>query len=150
MFELRLAESGHAELQAAFLRLQTEFANWRPELEKLAPESTVTIQRRFDQEGPGWLELTRTYAAQKAKKYPGKTILRREDHLYHSFEKDGEGNVTRIEALSGEYGSSIGYGIYHQKDRPIIQISEQDETRFISIVVGGKNERIRELGFVLQ
>lgn len=150
MFELRLQESGHAELQLAFQKLEAEFRDWHTAFEKLEPESTVVIQRRFDQEGPGWLALTRVYAAQKEKQYPGKTILRRTDALYHSFEKGGAGNVTRIEALSAEFGSNVVYGFFHQDKRPIIQISEQDELRFLSVATTEKTERVRELGFQIQ
>lgn len=147
MFELQLNESGHKELQLAFQLLGLELADWRREFGMLEPEATVVIQTRFDQEGPGWLKLSDAYAAEKAIQFPGKTILRRTDALYHSFEKGGTGNVSRIEPMSAEFGSNIAYGIYHQEKRPIIQISERDEERFLSIAIPAKNERIREIGF---
>lgn len=147
MFELQLNESGHAELQLAFQLLELELADWRHEFGMIEPESTVVIQTRFEQEGPGWLQLSTVYAADKAKRYPGKTILRRTDALFHSFEKGQAGNVSRIEPLSAEFGSGIAYGIYHQDRRPVIQISGQDEERFLSVVIPAKSQRIREIGF---
>lgn len=147
MAELTLTESGYAELQLAFELLALELADWHREFEKLEPESTVVIQTRFEQEGPGWLQLSTVYAAQKAQAFPGKTILRREDNLFHSFEKGQTGNIARIGPVSAEFGSDISYGIYHQEKRPIIQISGQDEERFLSIALPEKSQRIRELGF---
>lgn len=149
MFILQLQESGSQDLQIAFTRLESEFSNWSEQFEKLEPQSTIVIQRRFEAEGPGWLELTPSYAAQKSKRYPGKTILRRTDNLFLSFESGNAGNITRIEPLSAEFGSSVAYGIYHQDSRPIIQISDQDEQRFLQVVIADKNERIRALGFEL-
>lgn len=147
MFALELNESGYAELQLAFQLAELEFRDWRSGLRKLEPESTIVIQRRFEQEGPGWLELTRVYAREKARKYPGKTILRRTDKGYLSFAKGNEGNIARIEPLSGEYGSAVGYLVYHQETRPIIQFSADDEERFFVILLEDKNTRLRELGF---
>jgi hypothetical protein len=149
MFILEIQEHGATELQLAFQRLEVEFQNWKPQFEKLEPESTTTIHRVFEQEGPGWLELRPSTVAQKSKHYPGKTILRRTDRLYLSFAKGNAGNIARIEALSAEFGSDIAYGIYHQDTRPIIRITDQDENRFIEIVVTDKNRRLQELGFTL-
>lgn len=147
MFELQLQESGHADLQLAFELLELELVDWMPEFGKLEPESSIVIQTRFEQEGPGWLQLAPSTVAEKAKKYPGKTILRRTDALYHSFEKGQAGNIARIEPLSAEFGSNVDYGIYHQEKRPIIEISDQQEERFLFIALTEKSQRIRELGF---
>lgn len=147
MFELRLQESGYAELQLAFQLVELELTDWRPEFEKIEPEFTVVIQTRFEQEGPGWAELTKVYATEKAKRYPGKTILRRTDNLFHSFEKGNAENIARIEPLSAEFGSSVSYGIFHQETRPIIQVGMDDEERMMGIVFSAKHDKIRELGF---
>jgi hypothetical protein len=147
MFELSLNLQGAKELLLAFQLAELEFRDWRDEFRKLEPAFTIVIQRRFEQEGPGWLELTRVYAAQKSRKYPGKTILRRTDTGYLSFAKGNEGNVSRIEPLRAEFGTAIGYMIYHQDKRPIIAISGDDEQNFYQIMVTGKNERLRQIGF---
>jgi len=147
---LQFHESGAAGLVLSLQRLEAEFSDWKQQFEKLAPESTVTIQRVFEQEGPGWLALVRTYAAQKAKKYPGKTILRRTDKGYLSFAKDASGNVTRIEALWAEYGSAVSYLVFHQDTRTIIKIKDSpDEDRYLEIVARDKTENIRALGFTV-
>lgn len=147
MFELTLNTQGEKELLLAFQLAELEFQDWRNEFEKLEPAFTVVIHRRFEQEGPGWLELTRVYAAQKAKKYPGKTILRRTDKGYLSFAKGNEGNVSRIEPLSAEFGTAVGYMVYHQDKRPIIVTNGEDEAKFYQIMVTEKNARLRQIGF---
>lgn len=147
MFVLQIQERGYDELQLGFEKLLAEFQDWRPHFELLEPESTTVIQRRFDQEGPGWLELTTKYAAWKSRHYPGKTILRRTDRGYLSFQTGSDGNITRIEPLSAEFGSDVEYLAFHQDTRPIIQISDQDEERFLQVVIADKTERIKEIGF---
>lgn len=145
MFELTLNESGDAELQLAFQLLELEFSDWRPEFRKIEPEFTIVIQTRFTQEGPGWLQLA--HPEQKAKKFPGKTILRATDRLFLSFEKDDPGNISRIEELSAEFGSNVEYATDAAAKRPIIVISQKDDERFMSIAVAEKSRRIREIGF---
>lgn len=147
MFVLQLQQSGANKLLLTFDKLAAEFQDWRAQLELLEPESTIEIQTRFDQEGPGWLELTRVYAAQKAKNYPGKTILRRTDTLYLSFEKGNADNFVRIGPLSAEFGSKNPYGVFQPDTRLIVQISDQGEERMLKIVTADKSDKFRTLGF---
>lgn len=147
MFPLQLQLVGDTDLMIGFTLLEAEFSNWSEQFEKLEPESTIAIQRVFEQEGPGWLALRPATAAYKAKRFPGKTILRRTDRGYLSFVSGNEGNVVRIAPLSAEFGSNVPYLSFHQETRPIIRITEQDEQHFLEIVLTDKAERIRELGF---
>lgn len=93
------------------------------------------------------MELTRVYAAQKAKNYPGKTILRRTDTLYLSFEKGNADNFVRIGPLSAEFGSKNPYGVFQPDTRLIVQISDQGEERMLKIVTADKSDKFRTLGF---
>jgi hypothetical protein len=147
MFVLQIQERGYAELQLSFEKLTAELQDWRRQLELLEPESTVVIQRRFEQEGPEWLELTPAYAAEKERKYPGKTILRRTDALYLSFQKDNADNFVQIRPLDAAFGSQNPYGGFQPNTRLIVDINDQDEERFLTVVIADKTERIRELGF---
>jgi hypothetical protein len=145
MFVLQIQQTGANELIATLGAAAAEFGDWSKQFEKLEPEATIQVQQKFDQEGPGWMPLEPGYAAFKAKHYPGKTILRRTDALYHSFESGATGNVTRIQPMTAEFGSNL-YGIYHQTRRPIINITGSDEDRFIHIVMTDKAERFIDLG----
>lgn len=147
MFVLQIQERGYAELQLGFEKLAAEFRDWRHQFELLEPESTFVIQRRFEEEGPGWLELTPVYAKAKERKYPGKTILRRTDALYLSFQSGNADNVVKITETNAEFGSLNAYGRFQPDARLIVDISEQDEERFLTVVLADKTERIREIGF---
>lgn len=150
MFVLQITETGAQDLQIAFTLLEAEFANWSEQFEKLEPESAIVLQRRFEDEGPGWLELTPRYAAWKSKHFPGKTILRRTDAGFLSFATGNVGNVTRIAPLKAEFGSDIEYLAFQPESRLIVEITDQNEEKFLQVVITDKTERIRELGFEIQ
>jgi hypothetical protein len=150
MYVLQLQESGSNELLAALDRAQSEFSDWAKELELLAPESTAIIHGRFDAEFPGSPDLSPAYAARKAKEFPGKTKLRRTDAFYLSFDKDQPGNIMRISPLSGEYGSDIFYGVFHQDKYRVIDITNADEDKLMTIAITSKNQALSDLGFRLQ
>lgn len=150
MYVLQLQESGANELLGALASAEREFSNWSKELELLAPESTAIIHGRFDAEFPGSPELSPAYAARKAKEFPGKTKLRRTDAFYLSFDKDQPGNITRISPLSGEYGSDVFYGVFHQDKYKVISITDADEDKLMKVVITSKNEALIDLGFRLQ
>jgi hypothetical protein len=150
MFVLQLQESGANGLLQALDRAQQEFSDWSKELEKLAPESTAIVHSDFDAEFPGSPSLNPAYEARKAKEFPGKTKLRRTDAFYLSFDKDQPGNITRISPLSGEYGSDVFYGAFHQDRFHVINITDAREDKLMMIAVTSKNERLIDLGFQLQ
>src|ERR1051325_6389958 len=87
MWVLQIQPTGQAELQLGFQKLLAEFEDWHSQFELLEPESEIVMVRRFEQEGPGWLELKPATVAYKATHFPGKTILRRTDALFLSFQK---------------------------------------------------------------
>lgn len=147
MIPVTIHLTGESRLQAAFVSLGQAFSDFTPIFEKIGDEGEKIQKQRFEAEGPGWTRLTPRYAAQKARRYPGKTILRREDVLYLSFQKGNAGNIRRITRTEGEFGTSIFYAIYHQKTRPIIDMTSEHEARFINIACREMNERIRQLGF---
>lgn len=149
MIPLTIHLVGETLLQAAFVQLVAAFSDFSPVFERIGDEGERIQKQRFEAEGPGWTRLTPRYAAQKARRYPGKTILRREDILFLSFQKGNAGNVRRISATEGEFGSSIFYAVFHQKTRPIIDMTSEHEARFINIAYREMNERIRQLGFDL-
>lgn len=147
MFALELKESGAQDFQLALVGAEKVLSDWRPAFQKLAPQSAIMIHTVFEQEGPGWLELKPSTLKEKEKHFPGKTILRRTDRLYHSFEEGAADNVTRLEELTAEFGSAVPYGIYHQETRPIIHITPGDELQLVVIAVHEQNQRLEALGW---
>ena len=72
--------------------------------------------------GGKWKKLSPKYKTWKAKKYPGKTILRREDKLYESLttkskdhHKSVHGNPVGSELW---LGSEVPYAVYHDSKKP--------------------------------
>ncbi len=106
-----------------------------------------------------WAELSEKYGRWKAWRYPGKTILRATDLLFHSFEKGQEGNVTEITDTQLTMGSSVPYGIFHQfgyqygstagheykmPARPELVISPQERERWKQIIKANIKKKIKE------
>jgi hypothetical protein len=150
MFVFQIQQTGQTELQIGFQKLLDEFQDWHSQFELLEPESEIVMVRRFEQEGPGWLELKPATVAYKAQHFPGKTILRRTDALFLSFQKGNADNFVKIDALSAEFGSTNPYGRFQPNTRLIVDISDSDEERFLQVATIDKTERFRELGFDIQ
>lgn len=146
---------GKEGLFVGFQKINDRFQDFRPTLEKLGDETFKIIRKRFDAEGPGWAPLSPAYAAEKARRFPGKPILRRQDDLYNSFVKGGRSNVNRVSKLEGEFGSSDFKAPLHQEGkgrlpaRPILEITNQDEVRFTEIVVDDLKQEFEVLGFTV-
>jgi len=84
--------------------------------------STLTLRgasaRRFtSQSGPSgtaWKPLNPFYEEQKAKKYPGKTILIRRGDLFRSLVATTGASVAQIQPTKLIYGTAIPYAVFHQ------------------------------------
>lgn len=62
-----------------------------------------------------WQELSEQYAARKAAKFPGKTILRRTDRLYDSLTKIGTTeHIFVSKPLEMLFGTGVWYSRIHQ------------------------------------
>ncbi len=67
-------------------------------------------------EGMRWQPLSSKYAEWKEKRYPGQPLLVRTGDLKDSMiSKGARGNITAISKGGAIFGSSISYGIYHDK-----------------------------------
>ena len=106
--------------------------------------------------GTRWESLSPNYAAWKAKRYPGKTILRRTDTLYHSLTKrSAKGTVYVPEKQALRIGTDISYAKYHQSReprrslprRPFIMLTPAMMTNFSKLIhkylwKGGYRDRV--------
>jgi len=64
-----------------------------------------------------WVPLNPIYEEEKAREYPGKTILRRTDRLYESYlygHVFGTGGVAEASEDNFEYGTDVPYAYYHE------------------------------------
>lgn len=156
MLAISIETRGREQLQAAFVQLEKTFSNLEPVLEKIGPEFFEQVRHKFEVAGPGWAKLSPTTEARKARLYGGPTqILRATDRLYESFRPAGSESIERVGPLSGEWGSSVPYGVFHDSDeargrlprRQIIEVTEENEVRFVHIMVDSLTEQIKSLGF---
>jgi hypothetical protein len=141
---------GQQDLMAAFVKLDDLYDDLSPVFEAVGEEALKDIQHKFDVGGPGWPP----HAESTRKKLVGPTrILRDSDTLYDSFQEGAAGNIFRVSAREGEFGSDIFYGIFHQEgrghnpERKIIDAKQQDEEKYNRIASEIQIERIRRLGF---
>lgn len=67
-------------------------------------------------EGLRWPQLSEKYAIRKEMQYPGQPILVRTGRLKESMTSEGaEGNINIIAKTSAIFGTTVPYGIYHDK-----------------------------------
>lgn len=87
--------------------------NLKPLWEKFGKEFYAEEKALFN--AAPWKPLSPAYAPQKARRFPGKGMLRATDTLFKSLTEQGAaGNVSRINNQEAEFGSNIDYGLFHQ------------------------------------
>ncbi|MFA5801532.1 MAG: hypothetical protein WC911_03555 [Thermoleophilia bacterium] len=121
MLQVTFSPGGEAGYDRVFSRWAHDIDDMRPLWEALAMDFFNVIEtQQFSSEGrfgsSGWDSLTTGYAKWKRKHYPGRNILERKGDLRRSLTQIGaKGNIFRVSKQQMEVGSSIPYGIYHQK-----------------------------------
>lgn len=125
----------------AFERAGEDFARFGEFVfPKLAPLLEREMQGQFDAEGQGpdaggWAPLSSRYAAQKAKKFPGRPLLVRRGALRRALTRSGATNSRReYTATTFRFGTAgIPYASFHQTGtgrmpaRPPIDLTEAFE-----------------------
>ena len=119
-FELEGYERADVALTGAATKARDFRPFWRT---KVAPWFFGLMQEQFATEGAGvggWVPLSPRYAAWKAKRYPGKTILRRTDRLMKSLTWTGAqlatpAGIALMTQDGATFGSSVHYGRFHQR-----------------------------------
>ncbi len=145
---------GVTQLDRSLTRLSARASNLTVPFEKVGEDLRDQLKERFDAEGYGWQKLSTRYAAQKARKYPGKTILRRTDRMYTSLvRKNAPGNVSRVSARQAEFGTTVPYARHHQTGtaimpaREIFRLREQDKRQITKTLHAYLMMQAQEIGF---
>jgi phage gpG-like protein len=93
----------------------------RPAWDVLADRFRKMELRQFGSQGRygsgGWAPLSPKYRLWKARRYPGKPILRRSDDLFRSLTERPFG-VEVIDQHVAVFGSDVDYGEHHQRGTP--------------------------------
>jgi len=140
---------GQNELLAAFGRLEHLYDDLSPVFQAVGEEALRDTRHGFDVGGPGWAPLS----PETIKRKGSTRILRDKDDLYGSFEKGATNNVFRVSATEGEFGTSDSKAMFHQTGtsrmpkRTIIQVTGEQEAKYVRIASNVQVERIKALGF---
>lgn len=119
-FEIEGYERANLDLTGAATKARDFRPFWRT---MVAPWFFGLMQEQFATEGAGvggWVPLSPRYAAWKAKRFPGKTILRRTDRLMKSLTWTGASLATPegiavMTPTAAVFGTSVPYGRFHQR-----------------------------------
>jgi phage gpG-like protein len=104
-----------ATTRVALERLKTKAVNVQPAFEACLPAMFWNEEQIFAAEGiPSWPALSPAYAAWKATRYPGKSILRRTDRLYDSLTSRTSETVWSVGPRSLRFGTRVPYWMVHQ------------------------------------
>lgn len=129
--------AGKKEMDRAFNRVTEHISDLRP----LWPEVTRTVfnieEEQFKSQGAKgrsgkWEKLSRNYAKQKERDYPGKPILQRTGRLEAALTSKTGDTVLIEEKQEYGFGTSLFYAAFHQAgtnkmpSRPPINFSEDN------------------------
>lgn len=107
---------GDAQVDRELVGIESAAEDLRPAWETLRGRFLTLERRQFASQGGysgGWAPLSPRYAAWKAVNFPGKTILRRTDHLYRSLTEGPD--IAIIEPGYMILGTSVVYAEHHQR-----------------------------------
>jgi hypothetical protein len=138
---------GGEVIAGRFVQVEREIENLSTIFEELGIEALADIRHRIDNHpGP-------PLAASTIKKKGHARILRDKDELYGSFQKAAPGNVFRISATEGEFGTFDKKAVFHQEGtgrmpkRTIIEVTGEQEAKYTKIAMDKLSERIKAIGF---
>lgn len=143
---------GEQRLIAGLLELEKNWIDLRRIEGKIAGTFHGLEREQFA--GADWVPLSVDYAAQKAKQYPGKGILRRTDDLFNQLTTDA--GIKRVSATEIELGAggAVGeYGNWHQlgtdkmPQRKPIDIKENQFRSFSELIENDAIAFARASGF---
>jgi phage gpG-like protein len=139
---------GEVQVAGFIAGIGTHCRDLRPiELEwaDILHESTENLFASQGGDRPGedlpWAKLKPSTLAHRL--FPGKPILQQTEILKDSFSGSGADHVYRESPLGLEWGTRVGYAIYHQSPdarsgglprRPMIMVTNKDISRIISSV----------------
>lgn len=133
---------GETQIDRTLARFADNVSDAEPLWDKLADRFASAERRQFASEGGygsgGWPALSPRYAAWKAKAYPGKPILRREDELYTSLTRRPFG-IEVLTPSSMTVGSGTAHGRYHQQgdgvpQRRPVELPESERRTWVRLI----------------
>lgn len=122
------------DISAAFPEMEAAFR---------AMESAAFLSEGGTTGTGSWRPLSAGYAAWKRARFPGKTIGRLTDRLFHSLVRRGPGSYVETSPKRLVIGTSVPYAGHVQAVRPVISITNKQAAVFQAILYRYFNRRIR-------
>lgn len=152
--KISIEVDGKDEFNRVFTRLDANFDDLSPIWPEVRDKFYEIEKAQFDSEGGKgasgkWQELTERYAAQKIDRYgAGKKILEATGDLEASLTGDNAGSYYWSNKTEIAVGSTIPYGIYHQRGseklpaRPPISFADDSKRDLMKTI---QSELIKQL-----
>lgn len=145
MFEISLSQTGLEDVFAMLKRVETFCADpITPVKEELTQWFRDVEARTFTSQGASgrsgsWPGLDPRYAAQKARRYPGRTILERTGRLRASLQVETSDSIVESSVGRLVLGTRVPYARYHQRGdgvprRAPIDVTNRDAAQAMAIV----------------
>ena len=158
MFVLEFNVDGDVQLSRAFSRFADHIKDMRPAFEEIVKLFYQMESQQFESEGAhgsgGWAPLAPSTLEQKLRMgYPSKMLVR-SGKLMLSLTGQASGSVVEVRPLMLAVGTSIPYGVFHQRGtakmpaRPLIQLSEDDKTKWHKTIHKYIVEKAKEDGLL--
>ena len=143
--EISIEVTGEAAVLSRLNTLESRISHLEPALSRMAEEFNRQMAAVFASEGrtagASWAALSPRYAAWKARRFPGKSILRRSDRLYSSLVGPTSDSIREVGPDYILLGTRVPYGIRHQmgpplarKQRKILTVNRAMERRFLGLL----------------
>lgn len=141
MTEIRLEIFGEDVIARRLERFGENISDLRPLFNRIIPVLEQIAEETFATKDHGsWPPLSPKYKEWKDANYPGKPMMRLTDRLYNSLTGKGSGAVRIIGPATLTYGTTVPYGIMHQKggsilpQRRVIHLTPEDKKRIMKEV----------------
>lgn len=139
MIGLTIKQTGTEEVRTMLSRVLVAAENISPAFPEMEAAFRQMESAAFLTEGAttatgSWRPLSAKYAAWKRARFPGKTILRRTDRLFHSLVRRGPGSYVESSPKRLVIGTSIEYAGFVHAVRPVISITARQAATFQSIL----------------
>lgn len=148
---------GDTQLDRTLEGIEDRTGDLRPAWEALRGRFLAVERHQFESQGGysgGWAPLSPRYAAWKSRHYPGKTILRRTDELYHSLTAGPA--IAVLEPDRMILGTDVAHAEPHQRGgrhlprRRPVELADAERREWVkvlqSFIVTGQVTGVRGVG----
>lgn len=139
--QLTFSVFGDVQVDRTLEAIEHNAEDLRPAWRELQRRFLKLEARQFATEGGysgGWTPLAPRYAAWKARRFPGKTILRRTDELWRSLTEGPD--IAILEPHYMILGTSVAYAEPHQRGggrlprRRVVELSDGERREWVKVL----------------